>query len=77
MDHHEKSPLEVFTFAIYEPKYIEETLELITKSYTFSSPLVKNLGLTEEDMRKEVKNHLETGYYGHGILAIHKESGEV
>jgi hypothetical protein len=28
-------------------------------------------------MRNEFKSHLETGYYRNGVLAIHKESGEV
>jgi hypothetical protein len=72
-----RSPLENFTFAIYEPKYYEETLELLTKSYMLASPFVKNLGLTEQHMRNEFKRHLDTGYYGHGVLAIHRESGEV
>jgi hypothetical protein len=42
-----------------------------------ASPFVKNLGLTEQHMRNEFKKHLDTGYYGHGVLAIHRESGEV
>jgi hypothetical protein len=50
-----RSPLEDFTFAQYEPKYYEETLELLTKSYVDSSPLVTILGLTEEHMRNEFK----------------------